>query len=241
MAQGSDRRYMTHTQAEAAGVDVGLRSYMLRVYNYMALGVAFTGALAMIVAMNPALVQTVASLFWVFFIAILGFGFFAPRIMTTKSVMAAQACFWVYAALWGIVLGPIFYTYAQMDPMILVRAFFITAATFAGMSLVGYTTKKDLSGMAAFFMMATIGVLVAILINVFFVQSTLMSLVTSIIVVLLFSGITAYETQQIKTMYNSGDMGDVVAKKAIFGAYMLYGTFVVLFIHILNILGIMRE
>lgn len=241
MAQGPDRRYMTRTQAEAAGVDVGLRSYMLRVYNYMSLGVAFTGALAMIVAMNPALVQTVASLFWVFFIAILGMGFFAPRIMMTKSVMAAQACFWVYAALWGVLLGPIFAVYAQMDPMIIVRAFFITAATFAGMSLVGYTTKKDLSGMAAFFMMATIGVLVAMLINVFFVQSSFMSLITSIIVVLLFSGITAYETQQIKTMYSSGDMGEVVARKAIFGAFMLYGTFVVLFIHVLNILGIMRE
>ncbi|RDD63401.1 Bax inhibitor-1/YccA family protein [Ferruginivarius sediminum] len=241
MAQGPDRRYMTHTQAEAAGVDVGLRSYMLRVYNYMALGVAFTGALAMIVATNQALVQTVSSLIWVFFIAILGLGFFAPRIMTTKSVAAAQACFWVYAALWGILLGPIFYVYAQMDPMIIVRAFFITAATFAGMSLVGYTTKKDLSGLGTFFMMASIGILVAILINVFFVQSTLMSLITSIGVVLLFSGITAYETQQIKTMYSAGDMGDVVAKKAIFGAYMLYGTFVVLFIHVLNILGIMRE
>jgi FtsH-binding integral membrane protein len=241
MAQGPDRRYMTHTQAEAAGVDVGLRSYMLRVYNYMALGVAFTGALAMIVATNQALVQTVSSLIWVFFIAILGLGFFAPRIMMTKSVAAAQACFWVYAGLWGMLLGPIFYVYAQMDPMIIVRAFFITAATFAGMSLVGYTTKKDLSGLGTFFMMASIGILVAILINVFFVQSTLMSLITSIGVVLLFSGITAYETQQIKTMYSAGDMGDVVAKKAIFGAYMLYGTFVVLFIHVLNILGIMRE
>ena len=241
MAQGPDRRYMTRTQAEAAGVDVGLRSYMLRVYNYMALGVAFTGALAMIIAMNAQLVQTVASLFWVFFIAILGLGFFAPRIMTTKSVAAAQACFWVYAGLWGVLLGPIFAVYAQMDPMIIVRAFFITAATFAGMSLLGYTTKKDLSALGTFFMMASIGLLVAILINVFFVQSTLMSLLTSCGVVLIFSGVTAYETQQIKNMYDHGDMGDVVAKKSIFGAYMLYGTFVVLFIHILNILGIMRE
>ncbi len=241
MAQGPDRRTMTRSQAEVAGVDVGLRNYMLRVYNYMALGVAYTGALGMLVASSPAAVQTVASLFWVLFIGLLGLGFFAPRIMMTKSVVAAQVCFWVYASLWGLILGPILWQYAQMDPMLVPRAFFITAATFAGMSLLGYTTKKDLSPLGAFFMMATIGIFIALLANVFFFQSEGMSLVLSIIVVLLFSGITAWETQQIKNMYSEGDLGDVVARKAIFGAFQLYGTFVVMFIHVLNILGIMRE
>lgn len=240
MAEGPDRRYMTREQAAAAEVDVGLRNYMLRVYNYMALGVAFTGALAMIVAMNPVAVQTVASLFWVFFIAILGLGWFGPKLMMSKSVTVAQVCFWGYAGLWGAVLGPVFYVYAQMDPMILVRAFFITAATFAGMSLLGYTTKRDLSGLASFFFMAIIGLFIAILVNLIFFQSTLMSLITSCLVVLIFSGVTAYETQQIKSMYSAGDLGEVAARKAIFGAFMLYGTFVILFIHILNILGIMR-
>lgn len=240
MAQGPDRKYMTRTQAEAAHVDTGLRNYMLRVYNYMALGVAYTGALGMIVAMNQPLVETIGSMFWLFFIGILGLGWFAPRIMTSRSVGAAQACFWVYATLWGAILGPILYMYAQMDPMIIVRAFFITSATFAGISIVGYTTKKDLSAMATFVIMAMIGVFVAMLVNVFFIQSTMMSLFTSIAVVLLFSAMTAYETQQIKNMYNEGDLADTAAKKAIFGAFMLYGSFVVLFIHILNILGIMR-
>jgi hypothetical protein len=241
MVQGPDRRYMTGAQAEAAGVDVGLRSYMLRVYNYMSLGVAFTGALAMIVAMNPAMVQAISGgLFWVLFIGILGLGFFAPRLMMTKSVGVAQACFWGYAGLWGALLGPIFYAYAQMDPMMLVRAFFITAGTFAGTSLLGYTTKKDMSGWGSFFFMATIGVLIAMLVNVFFIQSTGFELVLSIGVVLLFSALTAYETQQIKTMYSSGDLGEVQSRKAIFGAFMLYGSFVTLFIWILNILGIMR-
>lgn len=232
---------MTRTQAEAATIDVGLRSYMLRVYNYMALGVAYTGAVSMLVASNAELVQVIGGLFWVFFLGILGMGFFAPRMMTGKSVATAQAFYWVYATLWGLILAPIFFMYAQMDPMIIVRAFFITAATFAGMSIVGYTTKKDLSGMAAFMVMAIIGVFIAMLVNFFLIGSTFMSLITSIIVVLLFSGMTAWETQQIKNMYSEGDLGEVAAKKAVFGAFMLYGSFVVMFIHILNILGIMRE
>lgn len=241
MAQGPDRRYMTRSQAEAAGVDVGLRNYMLRVYNYMCLGVAYTGALALLIASSQQAVQTVAGLFWVLFIGLLGLGFFAPRIMMTKSVVAAQACFWIYASLWGLLLGPVLWQYAQIDPMLVPRAFFITAATFAGMSILGYTTKRDLSPLGTFFMMATIGIFLAMLANVFFFQSEGMSLILSIIVVLLFSGITAWETQQIKNMYAEGDMGEVVARKAIFGAFQLYGTFVVMFIHVLNILGIMRE
>ena len=143
--------------------------------------------------------------------------------------------------MWGALLGPMFFAYAQMDPMILVRAFLITAATFAGTSLAGYTTKKDLSGLGTFFMMATIGVLIAMLVNVFFIQSTGFELVLSIGVVLLFSAMTAYETQMIKNMYSQGDLGEVQSKKAIFGAFMLYGSFVTMFIWILNILGIMRE
>ena len=213
---------------------------MLRVYNYMSLGVAFTGAVAMIVAMNPAAVQTVSSLFWVFFIGILGLGFFAPKIMMTKSMGAAQVCFWAYAAMWGALLGPMFYVYAQMDPMLLVRAFFITAGAFAGLSLVGYTTKKDLGPMGAFLAMATIGLLIAVLVNAFFVQSFGFELILSIGVVLVFSGLTAFETQQIKNWYAAHDASDVTTRKAIFGAFMLSGSFVTLFIWILNILGMLR-
>ena len=236
----SDRKYMTRSQADVAGLDVGLRSYMLRVYNYMSLGVAFTGAVAMIVAMNPAMVQTVASLFWVLFIGVLGLGFFAPRIMVSKSIAAAQACFWVYATLWGLLLGPMLFAYAQIDPMIIARAFFITAGTFAGMSRFGYTTKRNLGPMGAFLAMATIGILIALLVNVFFLQSAGFHLVLSIIVVLVFSGLTAYETQVIKNMYYDADGHDVTTRKAIFGAFMLYGSFVTLFIYILSILGVMR-
>jgi FtsH-binding integral membrane protein len=232
---------MARSQAELAQVDVGLRSYMLRVYNYMSLGVAFTGAIALLVASSPELVATVASTFWLFFIGILGLGFFAPRIMMSKSIGAAQACFWVYAGLWGALIGPMLYAYAAVDPMLVPRAFFITAGTFAGMSLFGYTTKKNLGPIGAFLSMATIGILIALLINVFLVQSTGLHLLLSIVVVLVFSGLTAYETQMIKNWYYEADGSDVTTRKAIFGAFMLYGAFVTLFVYILSILGIMRD
>ena len=243
MAIGPDRRTMTRSQADAAQVDVGLRNYMLRVYNYMSLGVAFTAVISLLVATSPAAVGAISSMFWLFFIGILGLGFMAPRIMMSKSVMAAQACFWVYAALWGALIGPMIFSFAAIPdgPMIVARAFFITAGTFAAVSIYGYTTKRDLSAFQTFFFMAAIGLLIVMLVNVFFVQSTMMSLVVSGAVVLLFSGITAYETQMIKNMYYESDGGDVAQRKAIFGAFVLYGSFVTLFVHILNILGIMRE
>ena len=228
MAIGPNRKYMTRSQVESAQIDVGLRDYMLRVYNYMSLGVAFTGAIAMVIAMNPALVQGVMSMFWIFFIGILGLGFFAPRIMMSKSIGAAQICFWVYAAMWGALIGPMLYAYAQIDPMIIAQAFFITAGTFAGVSLYGYVTKRDLSPFATFFMMASIGLVIAIVVNAFFLQSAGFSLLTSVLVVLLF-------------FYMESDGHDVATRKAIFGAFMLYGSFVTLFVHILNILGLMRN
>ncbi len=241
MAIGPDRRTMTHTGVRTAEIDVGLRSYMLRVYNYMALGVAFTGAIAMLVATNVAMVQAVATYFWLFFIAILGLGWFAPRLMISKSVGTAQLCFWVYAALWGAVIGPMLYVYGQIDPMLVPKAFFITAGAFAGMSLVGYTTKKNLAPLGAFFTMAIIGILIALLVNVFLIQSTGFDLVLTIIVILVFSGLTAYQTQMIKNMYYEADEGDVATRKAIFGAFLLYGAFITLFVWILHLLGMMRE
>jgi FtsH-binding integral membrane protein len=119
------------------------------------------------------------------------------------------------------------------------RAFFITAAVFGSMSLFGYTTKRDLSGWASFLFMATIGLLIAIIVNVIFFQSTMMSLVTSSLVVLVFSALTAFETQRVKSLYSEGS--DMNARASVLGALLLYGSFVVLFIHILNILGIMRN
>ncbi len=228
----------TQTRAE---IDQGLRSYMLGVYNYMALGVAVTAIITMAVAQSPAAMETVQSLKWVFFIAIIGMGFLAPRLIFSANPAVAHGAYWGYVGLWGLAIAPMVGTYLAVSPGMVTQAFLITSVTFGATSLAGYVTKRDLSGLGTFFMMASIGILVAMLVNVFFVQSNLMSLITSVVVVLLFAGITAYETQQIKEMYVEGDAPGVARGKSIFGAFMLYGSFITLFVHILNILGIMRS
>lgn len=232
----------TVARSRAGAVDEGLRQFMLGVYNYMALGVAGTGIVAYLMMSNPALMMQIAAgpLKWVGFIAILGIGFVAPRVIMSGSKVAAHAMFWIYAALWGAMIAPMLFAFQQMGAAIeIYRAFFITAAVFGGVSLYGYTTKRDLSGFASFFMMASIGLIVAIVVNAIFFKSGLGSLITSSLVVLLFSGVTAYETQAIKSFYREG--GAQNEQASIFGAFMLYGSFVTLFIHILNILGIMRS
>lgn len=235
-----DRKYMTRTQAEAASVDVGLRSYMLRVYNYMALGVAFTGIVALAVAINPGIMQAVAlgPMKWVLFVGILGLGFVGPRIMMSGSIMAAHGAFWVYAGLWGALMAPMFALYTGDS---VVRVFFITAAAFAGTSLYGYTTKRDLGPVGGFLAMSTIGILIALLVNVFLLQSPMFHLLLSIVVVLVFAGLTAYETQMIKQMYAEGDMAETATRKSIFGAFLLYGSFVTMFIWLLTLFGVARE
>lgn len=235
---------MDHVGARAE-IDAGLRSYMLRVYNYMALGVAFTGVIVLLMAANPNLMVTLAvgPIKWVLFIGVLGMGWFSSKILTMQSTAAAHAFYWVYAGLWGVMISPMvaYFLQSTSGTMDVARAFFITAGMFAGTSIFGYTTKKDLSAFGRFFVMASIGLLIAMLINAFFVESTTFSLLTSFGAVLLFAGITAWETQEIKNMYYSAGSANVVTRMAIFGAFILYGSFVVMFIHILNIIGIMRS
>jgi FtsH-binding integral membrane protein len=233
-------------QGRAAGravdIDAGLRAYMLRVYNYMALGVAGTGALVLFIAGSPELLQQVYAVKWLLFFGILGMGWFSPKILNMQSTVAAQAYFWVYCALWGVMIAPFVASFlgTQQGMMDVARAFFITAGMFAGASLFGYTTKRDLSVFGRFFMMATIGLIIAMLVNYFFVQSTMFSFGISALVVLVFAGITAWETQGIKQMYYDAP-GEVVTKMAVFGALQLYGSFVVMFVHILSLIGIMRD
>ena len=140
--------------------------------------------------------------------------------------------------MWGALMAPMFYLYTG-DSM--VRVFFITAGAFAGMSLLGYTTKKDLSAMGRFLAMATIGLLIALLVNIFLLQSSGFHLILSFVVVGVFAGLTAYETQVIKNMYYAGDGNEIAKRKSIFGAFMLYGSFVTMFIWLLQIFGIARE
>ena len=239
MAFGPDRKTMTRAQTQVADVDVGLRQYMLGVYNYMSLGVAFTGIVALVVAMSPALMEALvfSPLKWVLFGGVLLSGFIAPRVMMKGSIAACHAMFWIYAAMWGALMAPMFLIYTGES---MVRVFFITAAAFAALSLYGYTTKRDLAPIGAFLVMATFGILLAVVVNIF-MQSAGFQLLLSVVVVLVFAGLTAYETQMIKNFYNESDGRDVQTRKSIFGAYMLYGTFVTMFIWLLAIFGVGRD
>ncbi|MEM9331530.1 MAG: Bax inhibitor-1/YccA family protein [Pseudomonadota bacterium] len=219
--------------------DEGLRSYMLGIYNYMALGIAGTAVVTLATMNSPAFLSFVAGVPWLFFILLIGASMFGPAmIINARSTSMAHVAFWGYAALWGVAIAPMVFVYLSVNPGIVIQAFAITAALFGAMSLIGYTTNKNLAGIGQFAVMAMIGVLIAMVVN-WFMQSTLFSLIISCAYVLLISAITAWETQSIKNMYSAGDAGDVATRKSIFGAFLLYGSFISMFIHILNILGIM--
>ena len=231
-------------------IDQGLRSFMLGTYNYMALGVAGTAAIVMLLMANPGLMQAIAvgPMKWVLFAGVLGLGFFAPRLFYSGSEMLAHGAYWLYCAMWGALIAPMVALYMNTSPGLIGQAFFIAAAMFAATSVVGYTTNKDMTGWSGFLSMASIGLVIAMLVSFFFITdpgtSKTVSLIISSIVVLLFSVITAFETQAIKSMYIEGANygGEAQLKRSsIFGAFMLYGSFITLFIHILNILGIMNS
>lgn len=242
-----DRLYSTDTRARAGvAYDEGLRSYMLGVYNYMAMGVAATALIAFgflnLLNANPDLFMAYAGtpLRFIPFVGLLVLGFVAPGLMMSRSIGVAHGVYWLYVALWGALIGPMVAVFMGTGmAMEVAKAFFIAASVFAAMSLYGYTTKRDLAPMGQFLFMASIGLLIAIVVNVF-LQSALMSFITSGLVVLVFSGVTAFETQMIRNMYVEG-AGEMNKRASIFGAYALYGTFVTLFIHILNLLGLARE
>lgn len=237
----TERLYRQQTGTGVA-FDEGLRQYMLGVYNYMAMGIAATALVGLFFIVNQSAIMFFAGpMMWLPFIGILALGWFAPRLIMNGSSTMAHGAYWLYVALWGLLIGPVVGIYAGIGlGAEVVKAFFITASVFAAMSLYGYTTKRDLSPMAKFLFMASVGLLIAILVNTFFFQSDVMSFVTSGLVVLVFSGVTAWETQMIKNLYVQG-AGEQNKRFAIYGAFSLYGTFVVLFIHILNILGLARD
>jgi FtsH-binding integral membrane protein len=161
-------------------------------------------------------------------------------VIYSGSKAAAHGLFWVYAGLWGLLIAPMLLAFRMEGAAVeIYRAFFMAATAFGAMSLYGYTTKRDLSGWASFLMMGAIGLLIAIVVNAIFFKSGMASLITSSLVVLVFSAVTAYETQMIKSLYVEGGASN--DRSSIFGAFALYGSFVTLFVHILNILGIMRN
>ena len=222
------------TGTDAHVIDEGLRAYMLRVYNYMAMGVGITGVVAYAAVASGIYQQIAATPFiWVVILAPLGMVFFLSARIGNMSVSGAQTAFWVFAGLMGLSLGWIFLAYTGTS---IANVFFVTAAAFGGLSLYGYTTKKDLSGWGSFLIMGLIGVIIAMVVNIF-LQSSALQFAISVIGVLVFSGLTAYDTQRIKEMYYVGDDGTVAGRKAIMGALSLYLNFINLFVMLLSLFG----
>lgn len=225
--------------APAAGqvaFDAGLRSYMLSVYNYMASGVLLTGIVALLFAQSglaaqilggPGILKYVLMFSPLAFVLVLSFG------INKLSTPAAQAIYWAYAVVMGLSLSSIFLVYTGIS---IAQTFFATAAAFAGLSLFGYTTKKDLSGFGTFLIMGVVGLLVASVINIF-LQSSAMAFAISAIGVLIFAGLTAYDTQRIKSMYAYVAGTDMVGKTVIMGALSLYLDFINMFMFLLNFMG----
>ena len=235
MAFGSDRKVMTQEQVRRAEIDVGLRQYMLRVYNYMCAALAMTGLVAYIVSTNETMMAYIfgTPLMWVAIFAPLALVFFISFRINHMSAATAQMTFWIYACLVGLSLSILFLAYSGTS---IARVFFITASAFAGLSIIGYTTKKNLSGMGSFLFMGLIGLIVAMVVNIFLGSSTLEMLI-SFAGVLIFAGLTAYDTQQIKLMYYEGDGSEVATKKAVMGALKLYLDFLNMFLFLLHIFG----
>ena len=246
-------RATTAGRADAT-IDEGLRAYMLKVYNLMALGLAITGFAAlgtvwlattgdassaaaqlpngtMLTAFGTAIYGS--PLRWIVMLAPLGFVFFLSFRIQKMSVSAAQTTFWAFAALMGLSLSSIFLVYTSAS---IVQTFFISAASFGALSLWGYTTKRDLSGMASFLFMGLIGLMIAMVVNIFLASSALQFAI-SIIGVGIFAALTAYDTQNIKEMYYEGDSTAVAGRKSIMGALRLYLDFINLFMFLLQFMG----
>jgi FtsH-binding integral membrane protein len=242
-------RFTLSTQATSgvqAGVkiDAGLREYMLRVYNYMASALTLTGIIAYFSANTPTIINTLYSagpsgyleptgLAYLVMFSPLAFVLALSFGINKMQASTAQAVFWAFAAVMGLSLANIFLLYTGAS---ITRVFFITAGTFAGMSLYGYTTKRDLTGMGSFLMMGLIGIIIASVVNMFLASSAL-HFVISVVGVLIFVGLTAYDTQKIKSMYLEADVVEVMSKKVIMGALTLYLDFINLFVMLLRLFG----
>jgi hypothetical protein len=241
-----DPRYVTPATTTAGTLDAGLRAYMLRVYNYMLVGLGLTGLVAWLTANTPLLglfyrqAQTANGvaiqpniLGWIAIFAPLGMVLLLSFRLQKMSFAAAQATFWVYAAVMGISFTTILIAYTGTS---IAMTFFVTAGMFGAMSLYGYTTGRDLTGFGSFLFMGLIGLILASLVSMFF-QSSQLQFVISVLGVFIFTGLTAYDSQNIKNMYYVGDDGEIAGKKAIMGALRLYLDFINLFVFLLRFMG----
>lgn len=248
-------RFGASVGGAVSAIDEGLRAHMLRVYNYMTVGLLLTGLLAygtysLATTSDPALaVATMGNgvmltslgatiyggiMMWVLILAPLALVFFFSFKIQSMRPATAQITFWVFAALIGLSLSSIFLVYTHTS---IVRVFFITAASFGALSLYGYTTQRDISGWGSFLLMGLIGVIIASVVNLF-MQSSMLQFVVSVIGVLVFAGLTAWDTQRLKTEYMYGAMdGEVMEKSAISGALSLYLNFINMFTMLLSLFG----
>jgi FtsH-binding integral membrane protein len=218
----------------STAIDAGLRRYMLSVYNYMAVGLGLTGLVAAI-AVGTGFYQQIAAtpLIWLVMLAPLAAVLFLSVRIERISFATAQTVFWVYAALMGLSLAGILLVYTGTS---VARVFFISAGTFAAMSLYGYSTSRDLSRFGSFLFMGLVGIILASVVNIF-VASSMLHFVISVIGVLLFTGLTAYDTQRIKQIYLSGRGGTELAKLGLMGALTLYLDFINLFVMLMQLTG----
>lgn len=232
-------------QTQAVEFDAGLRAYMLQVYNYMASALVLTGLVAYFAGTSEAFMSLMITqkangamgpsmLAWVVVLAPLAMVFFLAAKLNTLSKPAAQTAFWIYSVMVGLSLFSIFAFYTGES---IARVFFITAGTFGAMSLYGYSTKKDLSGWGSFLIMGVIGVILASLVNLF-LQSSGLQFAISVVGVLVFTGLTAYDTQRIKmTYYQMAQYGGQLGNAAIMGALTLYLDFINIFVMLMQLLG----
>ena len=220
----------------AVALDTGLRNYMLRIYNYMAAGVGLTAVVAWLTYQltGPAMLQS--PLMWVFILAPLALVFFLSARINTLSASTARALFFVYAALVGVSLSTLLHIYTSYS---ITRVFFIAAVMFGAISIFGYTTRRDLSGFGTFLFMGLIGIIIASVVNLF-LRSTELDWLISIIGVGVFAGLTAYDTQRIKAMYDRADNELSAARKSIIAALSLYLNFINMFMMMLRLAGSRR-
>lgn len=235
-----NNRYSVPRSGERS-IDAGLQAYMQRVYNVMALGLVFTGAIAYLTSQTPALFQAIhgSLLGIVVMLAPLGIMFFGltPHKVARMSVGAVTGLYFLLTGLFGLSLSYIFLMYSSES---IARVFFITAGMFSATSIYGYTTKKDLTAMGSLMFMGLIGVIIAGIVNIF-LQSTMLHFITSVIGVIVFTGLTAWDTQRIKEMYSLAHGADALAKTAIMGALSLYLDFINLFVMLLRLFGGSRD
>lgn len=233
MNDRSKNRIILGAEKRALVYSEGLRVYMLSVYNYMALGLGLTGSVALLVVSSPALLHMIMPMMLLFIFAPLALVLFISFRLNAIKYTTAQTLFWLYAALNGVAFSTIFLAYTSES---IARVFFITAGMFAAMSLYGYTTRKDLTAWGSFLFMGLMGLILASLVN-FFWASNMLQFMVSVGGVVIFTGLTAYDTQSIKEGYMEGSSTEIAGKRAIFGALRLYLDFINIFLSLLRIMG----